>query len=382
MQAKRKNGAQAQRLRRCVVLATLLSTAFAVADDAAVIQIDYDAHAPPLCPGAGAFADQLTARNHGVRVTTTTGAGVRMLVVRIDAQRARLVGHLTVREVDGTENERTVAGDTCAEVVAGLAFVAAVALTHSPAPTSREPQATAAVRAAQPGPSAPTPSAEAEPVSTGRASDKDGARTAAPDTKAGSASSRRASERTEEVNPLQPIDAAAKRWGLSIGGDGHIVNGAGPTTLVAVPVFAEIASTSRSLVAPSMRARFERASSARQTAAGGAEFTWTAGSIDLCPLAWSPGRFRNEACLRTEAGTMAGAGLGLQPVRTSVRPWLSVGPAVRGRWTLRSPLFLEIEGSMGVPLFRDRFFVQPNATVFRVPLFELGVAAGAGIVLW
>jgi len=54
----------------------------------------------------------------------------------------------------------------------------------------------------------------------------------------------------------------------------------------------------------------------------------------------------------------------------------------RARLTVAGPLFVEAEASAFAPLVRDRFFVQPNVTIFRAPTAGVAGALGLGLSFW
>ncbi|AKV00752.1 hypothetical protein AKJ09_07415 [Labilithrix luteola] len=360
------------------------SAGLALAQSDAVVHVEYAASGGSGgCPSSASFIEQLRSRSHRIRVSDRTD-GARTIVVRVEAHDGRSAGRLTIREVDGGEAERSVQGSTCSEVVSSLAFVAAVAVDPGasllPEPHAVSPAATAAPAppASKAGgsiPAAPAPSATPQETTT----------TTPPPTVAnGGSDEREPPSRTERASNEDGNDArpTAKSWELAVGLDGQVLSGPAPSVVFVLPVFVEIASSHRGLLSPSARLHFERLNTSSQTAGAGAEFTWTAGGLDLCPVAWSPDRFRIAPCLRTEVGVLQGGGIGVQPARSSSRLWLSTGAAAHVRWMAFRPVFVDLEAGLGAPLVRDRFFVQQNTMVFRVPDAEWSAALGVGATIW
>lgn len=346
------------------LLGALFSSAFVLAQPDDAVRLDYVAPSP--CPTAGAFRTELAARRVRVRVVTTEAP--RTLLVNIEARAGRFVGRLVLRELAGSETERTVTGETCAEVVSSLAFVAAMAL--DPAAAGRTPGIAAP----------PASDASAAAMATEAAD-------ASPSLEAGSAGDgggpTRAPPATQEPPGARPAAEEQRRsWTLSAGVDVRLVAGAAPPLVVAIPIFLELSATGESVFTPALRVSFMRAAGSTHSTGGGADFTWTTGGLDLCPIAWSPRDVRAEACLTTVIGVLAAAGTGVDPPRSSSRPWISMGAGGRTRWYALDPAFFEIGASVDAPLVRDVFFVRPDTTVFRVPVVGWAVAAGAGATFW
>ena len=351
-------------------LAALAAGQSAKAQAPRSVRIDYEA--APGCPDERTFADQLRARSAKIAVATDGATSVR---VRIAARGGRFEGEMTLSEPKGHEAHRRVEGG-CGDVTAALALITALALdptastaSDPEAPASAPPSAPATPSAVAPSPSAPSP----PPVSPPK--QEPPARPAEPPV---------APPRSDS-EPLSEADARAHPWGWSIGAHAGLTGGVAPSPLVSVPAFLEVWRRSPHLFAPGLRLRFERADSgavSAGSAAGGGDFVWTAGSLDLCPIAWAPWRVRVSLCARGEGGTLAASGTGISPARSSTRPWVSVGLVARVRVGVVGSLFLEIEGGAFAPVVRDRFFVEPDATVQRAPAIAAAGAAGVGVTFW
>jgi len=131
---------------------------------------------------------------------------------------------------------------------------------------------------------------------------------------------------------------------------------------------------------PSVRLAFVRAGTGPlDMASGKASFTWTAGRIDGCPVAWpSRGAARVVACVRLEAGVLQVAGDQVPAPQARTVAWLAAGPLARAEWGFLWPLFLDAEVGLSIHGARERFFFIPNATVYDMPLLGLNAAAGLG----
>ncbi len=188
-----------------------------------------------------------------------------------------------------------------------------------------------------------------------------------------------------DSEPLRDEDARTHTWGWSIGAQAGLTEGVTPGALLSIPGFVEIWRRAQGLWSPAFRLRFEQAdgSAAVATSPGsGAAFTWTAGSLDVCPIALATRRIRAWPCVRGEGGALAATGTGVDVARTSTRPWLTFGLLARIRATVVGSLFVEVEGGALAPVVRDRFFLEPSATVQHVPVVAAAGAAGGGVTFW
>ena len=331
------------------------------------IRIDYDA--PSGCPDEKSFEAQIRARSAKIVVASDGATSVR---VRVAPHAGRFEGEVALVNPKGRESRRHVEGG-CTDVAAALALITALALDPT-ASTASDPavlataSGAAAPSASSAAPPSPPPSPPPPTAVTGAASKPAEAPTASADSE-----------------PLREEEARTHTWGWAIGAEAGLTEGVAPNLLVSVPAFLEVWRRSSGAFAPAIRVRFEHADSGTVAVGGaGADFTWTAGSLDLCPVAWpwSPSRLRISACVRGEGGTLSATGADVSPVRSDTRPWVTVGLVVRARITVVGALFLDLEGGGFVPLVRDRFFVEPDATIQQVPILAAAGAGGVGVTFW
>jgi hypothetical protein len=174
---------------------------------------------------------------------------------------------------------------------------------------------------------------------------------------------------------------AERRWSFGAGGGGEVVIGASPDPLFAVPVFFEATRAVGEHVGLGAGIRFERAGETSLMSGTGADFTWTVGALDLC-LVLRSGRVRFNTCVRSHAGAIDAHGEGVVPERTATRPWVDLGVAVALRLRVAGPVFVEAQGYVGVPLVQDRFFLEPNDTVFQASFLTGHAGAGVGFEIW
>ncbi len=330
-----------------VAIATVSFYARAQTPSAGVVKLDYREGA--ACGGESAFVAQVTARSPRVHFSTNGEAASRALAVRIEPRGARMAGRIELRDADGTVTERNVTGASCDDVISAVGLVAALALdplaSTSPSTTTTTTTST-------------SPSANTENTSTNKEkieSEDDNAQTLAPE---------------------------RRRWSVGAGADGEVVFGVTPDPLFAVPVFFEVTRALGEHATIGSGLRFERAGETSLDATGaGADFTWTAGAVDLC-LGWRVSRVRLHVCARSHFGAIDAHGEGATPNRSATRPWVDVSAALALRVRIAGPIFVELNGSAGIALVQDRFFLEPNQTVFQAPPLTGHVGGGLGFEIW
>jgi hypothetical protein len=320
------------------------------------VRLEYDA--PPACADEASFQAQVRARSARVIFASDGGTALR---VRIGARGARFEGDVSLGELHGPAR-RHVEG-SCEDVTAALALIAALALDPM-ASTASDPAGASSASAPPAASTAPPPPAPTASAATSPPPKKTDER------------------RLADAEPLSEAEERAHGWGWSIGAEAAITQGVAPSALVTVPAFLDVSRRGPTVFTPAVRLRFERADSASSAAQGGAYFTWTAGSLDLCPVSLSTWRVRVWPCARAEAGVLAATGAETTPVRSDSRPWMTLGLVARARVTVVGALFVELEGGAFAPLVRDRFFVEPDTTVERVPAVAAAGAAGGGVTFW
>jgi hypothetical protein len=320
--------------KRGVAIAILAIAPLALAQQGNAVRIDYEA--PRGCPDIDAFTSEVHARSPRIRVESDAP---RTLSVRLAMARGKFEGTFTLRDADGTARQRRVTGSRCDEVVSGLALIAAVAI---------DPDAASGVPSAE-------PSTTEAPVDAGVA---------------------------EAAPPPTPRPVETEEWSVSFWADAELVTGSAPPVLFAVPMSLEVARTTKSLFAPAVRLRFERTIGSARLNSEGADFTFTIGDLDLCPIAWSPWRLRLQGCARSELGALESIGVGVAPIRSAVRPYLAFGPVLDFRLRIYGPLFLNANGGLLFATVRDRYFLEPSSTVFEVPVAAARAGIGAGATLW
>jgi hypothetical protein len=128
-----------------------------------------------------------------------------------------------------------------------------------------------------------------------------------------------------------------------------------------------------------VRAAFERA--ARGDVAGttgSADFTWTVGTLDVCPLQFGAAGFAFLPCARAELGQLAGTGVDILPRREARTLWAAGGLAGRVSYAPVRSLRVEIEGGARFPFVRDHFVFLPDRPYYQPP--AAGGLVGASLL--
>jgi hypothetical protein len=247
-----------KRASRALALGLSLAADAHASDGEPVTPISVDFGAPAGCPGTQGFVEQLRRRSPRVRVVSEDG-NAQSVHVRIERRDGSFVGRLVL-----AETERVVEGKTCAEVAAGLAFVTALALDArttatevAPAPPA-EPEVAPVPAPPVPAPPVPAPPTPSPPATT-----------------------------VQEVVPVSEETRPSRAWTIALGVDGRVQSGPTPSVALSAPLFIDVARVTSSLVALRVRARFERTGGSTPGAGAGADFVWTVGTLELCPLEWT-----------------------------------------------------------------------------------------------
>jgi len=324
-----------------IVLASLLTVSIAgAAPSAESAHVAYDA--PSGCPTGEQFVAEVQARTARVAVVLDPGVAPLRLAVSISVADGATSGRLQIDAGDG-ETVRTVAGDTCGEVVSALVLVAALAI---------DPNATTM---ASP-PAAPEPPPSPPPLP---------AQGALP-------------PRDTRHLPDGSRERGRARRG-AVGAGVAMVGGIAPAVLIGAS--AAVGITMRlGPLSPVLRAGFAEASGgARGTSAPTASFTWNSATLEGCPHRFELSVLSLEPCVRFEAGAVDAAGSNVVPTREVTRAWLAAGAVGRAEWTIAAPVFVELEAGARAPLVRVRYIFEPDSEYYRAPAVAGFASAGIGV---
>jgi hypothetical protein len=113
---------------------------------------------------------------------------------------------------------------------------------------------------------------------------------------------------------------------------------------------------------------------------GSAELDYAAAQLTLCPLGMRPSvSWDLRACAALQLGRLQGAGFETPSPATKSIFWSSAGVELQARYWLLGPLWLGGEGTFNFPFSRERFYLEPQETLHRVPAWGVSVALGLGL---
>jgi hypothetical protein len=328
-------------------------------------RLDY--RAPQECPDAAAFRALV-----GSRLPRGWGSaqneGARRFDVQVSGQQDRYVATLELVDERGERVARTVNGELCESVVDGIALVTALAIQ------SRATEASGGQGSlgsdSEP---APTPSA------TGPAGSASSSAAIAP-------SAPRSQRNTPAPRALPPVPDASpaagyprRPLGLRLSARAALSTGIGPNAApgAALAVVYEPRGARLGLALQGFRTTGAEAQGVP------VQFElWTA-RFEGCPFVLAISDSTSvEPCPFAEFGAMTGQAFEDPPavVRGERGTALWVSSGASGRLVGRlGALALELEVLFGIPLRRERFYVAGGDTLYRVPAYYGGAAAGIGV---
>jgi hypothetical protein len=296
------------------------------------VALGYDA--PAECPDAAAFVRRVKAREPRFEPVPESSRGWEVLLIATDSG---VVGKLTTTDASGARATRSVEGATCEEVVGALVLVAALALDAGPpaasSPSAAEP---AELPPALPPNEAPVSAPRSRPLPFRLASDLGGLVTSA-----------------VAPNPL---------FGFAARLDGEWGSG---------------------WLSPAVRLGVAWAASTTADVTGGsARFTWTAATIDACPVRWNAGAFHAAPCVRLDAGALRGMGYIAHP-SSATTAWVDLGLVAEAQWVFARPVYATLDAGLLTPLTRVRYhFDNPDSTVHTATAVEGTAGLGLGMYFW
>jgi hypothetical protein len=314
-------------------------------------------------PCSSGFLEELEARDPNVRAARPNELAP-LLTVRIGkTSRAALHGRLVIVDSDGTATRREVDGDTCESVLGALALMSAIAVDPS-APVSRAAM------------SDPTSGASGEAMGSSPTSAPAGARSNdAATPSAPSSLAERSTEKDSSASPRRDLR-------FSFAGGAEVSSGIAPTVVLAIPAYVDMTWGKERQVAPLLRGGYLHGDSGDDTATGGsARFVLNSGTLDVCARLPFGRGFEGLPCFHAEGGSLAATGLDITPAENATRPWASLGALAAIRYHPFSPVFAELSMVLRLPLVRDRFYFEPDTTVFRPPALSIMGGAFVGVTI-
>jgi hypothetical protein len=282
----------------------------AEAEESVLVRVDY--RAPQACPDRTSFLAHVSARTARFRASDDAP---RAFLVELSPAEGGFEGRLTTVVPPSARATRQLAGDTCEQVVAALALVAALTIDpNASAPPLSPPP---------PPPSPPSP-------------------------------------------PPPPPMPRARIWHFETGVGAGVTSGVVPDVLFALGPFVE-GNVDFGALAPALRLSFQGAPATSYSVDGGgtASFRWWLATVEGC-IRWTIGAFGLAPCARFGFGVLQADGTEVTIPRGEARRWADAGGLLRLRWSPVPFLFLEGAGGVVLPLTRDRFhFDAPDVTIHR-----------------
>ncbi|HEX6275077.1 MAG TPA: hypothetical protein VFZ53_18680, partial [Polyangiaceae bacterium] len=311
---------------------------FAAAAPNPVVVVDIRYRAPAECPSEEWFYGDVLGRVPSAR-RATPNERARRFDVTVVSEEGRHRASLEFLDAEERPVERELEAESCAEVVAGIAVVTAVAIDPRLADVER-------------------PAPEPEPVPAAKAA------------------------KAAEPSPV-PSEPAAKRrsWGWSLGAHAGAVSDIAPVWSPSVEVFSQLVPNDVPLAA---RLTLGYADSGEFERDGAELRFWLfEGRAELCPFPLRLARgLRLLPCGGVELGAVHGEGRAsprvAEPAGTT-GAWLAVGVTPAIELDVAGPFFLEAKGLVRFPLLsREYVLERPETVAHETPVLGLGAFLGAG----
>lgn len=326
-----------------------------------------------LCPSGERFFSEVRARTDKIR-PAHGDEPARTLRVEVEEGAKDSGGTLVVVGADGTASStRTVRAKTCGDVASALALVAALAIDPEARTSPTVPPPTSASAAPDlVDASAPTGDAAVPAVLPNDASAT--ATTTRVDAEA--PSSPTASPRAP--SPPPPEVPARYRGYASFGAEGSSLLEMRPA--FAIEVGLDVLRGG--VLSPAIGLRASRSFTGEErTASGTASMTFSTIAIEPCPLRLEIARdLAVLPCARVAFGFVEAEGSGITTPLSATRGWGDVGTHAKLVWNVGGPVRLSGHGGARFPLFRDRFFVDPDVTLYEAPAAVFAFGGDLGIV--
>jgi hypothetical protein len=315
--------------------------------------------APPECPSEQQFRDLVRARlladpRAGNSAADKSADSPVSVEVRLEPSQHRAT--LLLKERDASPVERVVDGDSCEELVSGLALITALAFGAAREPT----KPTATTEPSQP--IAPIPTSGRPPPLEPKPA----------------AESTTASHRDQTRSNASTLGPLA----IEVGAGGWANTWSAPNGELGLDLFVRMApQPGRGW---SLRAAALYGFRTSYVGDRAADFTFIGGRADGCPLAHS---FRPwlsaEACLGLELGALRGRGRDSSALLEEASDTVFSATALitgRIRTHFSERFFLEAQGDLGLPLVRHEFvFEEPTQRIFQIPVIGFSARLGLGV---
>ena len=336
------------------------------------VNFEYDA--PPDCASAAEFRKRVQERLLG---STLEGREQRASIVRVRVEPAARRASVEFQDVNGARVTRAVQGDTCDELVTGVALITALAFgaqsTAAPASNAEVP--------AQPAQPAQPAKTDAD-AGTGNTAVKAAPRAATPkrptalrQPKSNRPRARRsaapAATEVERSEESAEEDAPEAPLGWDAGAGGWLSSWLSPTRTLGADLFVRLGTRRAGW---SARISGLYGASSVYLDDRRADFSFLGGRLEGCPLAFDVlSSLAAEACVTAELGSLRGAGREDSALRVGGEQsvfWAAAAVVARLRAPVTRFAVLEIQGEFGLPISAHEFvFEDPEVEVFRVPSY-------------
>lgn len=315
------------------------STATAAPEDAVGIALQYRASTD--CPNEAAFVGEVAMRTARLRFQSE-GAGTGVVELEIKREGSAFLGTL---RLPGAE-ARTLRADTCQDAVAVFALI--LALAYDPDAKQVETPLSADVK--------PAPVPTITPVAS-----------------------------VPTVRPLPPQPPArSPAPGPSrsfVGLGAHLEASSFASASFGLRVFASLTIPREGLWAASFRLSVARTlPSVLDGVNGGQGGTLIMNDVEVegCFMQWPPRAALVRFCAWGLGGFVQSEGRGPSP-KSALAPWASAGIATPLTWSPWRSLRLELRPAVGRTLLFDRYYFEPNTTVYEAPILYVRVGVGASV---
>jgi hypothetical protein len=377
-------------MRAKILAVSLIAGAAGARSSRAQDEVRFEYEAPPQCPQRAEFRARVRERLLGAGFETSATERPPSLV-RVRVEPAVRRASVELHDADGSSVTRVVQGDTCDELVAGVALITALAFgaqsnETTPPPGEANPPAAEPEVATAPGVAnqpAATQARRAQPVSAknpkNAAASKRPAPLRAPANPMRAAGQQPADEAATAANPARL--GAPRELGWDAGAGGWVSSWLSPTRTLGADLFLRLGGRGAGWSA--RLSGLYGAATARPDARR-ADFSFWGGRLEGCPLGvelWSS--LHLEACAAAELGSLTGTGREESALREGAEQsvfWAAAVLAARLRAPVTRWVTVEAQAELGLPITSHEFvFEQPDRQVFQVP--NVGGAGRIGLAV-
>lgn len=111
------------------------------------------------------------------------------------------------------------------------------------------------------------------------------------------------------------------------------------------------------------------------------DFTWTVGTVRLCPVRAEAfdGHLELSPCFEMNAGTLRAEAKGSRDARTNEKPWLDMAAVGRVTWHVHGPWYVGGTFALVAPITRYRFELSTEISISQAPSTGITFGPWAGV---